>query len=117
MTISNLETLAIGWKIEKDKEDEAKKNRLQIEKDILEVVNGETKFFDLRIGYSENRSWDAAGLSKLAGEKAFPFKTDYREILSESKTLQKMAPEYWDKNFAPLLTIKPSKPAFSWKGK
>lgn len=119
MSISSLESLAVGWKIAKDEEDAAKARRLEIEESILAACGGETKFFDLRVAYKENRTWDQGGLSVLAQKikpEAFPFRVKYDEKLSESKVLAKIDPAFWAENFSPLLTIKPAKPSFTWKG-
>lgn len=120
MSISNLETLAIGWKIAKDAEDKAKAERLKYEEAIIEASGGETSFFDLRITYKDNRSWDQTGLDVLKSSvepQFFPFKTEYKEIAADAKALAKMHPEFWAQNFSPLLTIKPAKPSFALKGK
>lgn len=116
MTISNLETLAFAWKISRDAEDEAKQKRLDIEEQILNAVNGETKFFNLRIGYKDNRIWDHAVLYPMRYDEHFPFKTEFKEIRADSKALEKMAPNYWAEKYAKALTIKPAKPSFTWKG-
>lgn len=120
MSISNLEALAIGWKAAKDAEASAKEQRLQIEEQILTACGGEKKFFDLSISYRENRKWDNDGLTALREKitpEAFPFRIEYKENLSESRALAKIDPEFWRKHFAPLLTITPAKPTFTWKEK
>lgn len=118
MSMSNLESLAIVWKVAKDEEDAAKARRLEAEEHILQACGGETKFFELRIAYKENRSWDQDGLAALAPQikpEAFPFRLRYDEKIAESKIIAKIDPDFWKSNFAPLLTIRPAKPSFTWK--
>lgn len=117
MSISNLETLAIGWKIAKEAEDEAKAKRLEIENQIIEAANGETKFFNIRIAYKDNRSWDNSELAALEPQikpEFFPFRRQYKEMRSESKVIEKQNPKLWA-TLSGALTIKPAKPSFTWK--
>ena len=120
MSISKLEALAIGWKAAKDAENNAKDQLLKIEEQIITACGGEKKFFDLTISYPEKRTWDSIGLAALREKikpEAFPFRIEYKESLTESKALAKIDPEFWSNHFAPLLTITPAKPSFTWKDK
>ena len=115
--MTNLESLSIAWQLYKGQRDEAREKRHDIENQILDIVNGETKFFDLRIAYKENRVWNNAGLAKWDHLPNFPFKSEYKEVRALSKQFEAECPALWKEALLPLLTIKPHKPYFSVKGK
>jgi hypothetical protein len=115
----NLENLAIRWKIAKDAETKAAEQRKAVEEEIIQATNGEKKFFSLGISYGETRSYDQEGLEKVKSivkPEFFPFKTDYKEVKKDMDAIQKMHPDLFDQHYAPLLTIKPKKPSFTYKG-
>ena len=108
------------WIELKNKEDEVKKARLEVETAILESgINLPNKGAYshkemLSITMGESRKFDQAALLKLYedGASPFPFKIEFKEIAANTKALEDMAAKYWSETFEPLLTVKPKKPAF-----
>lgn len=116
----NNQKLAKKWIELKAKEDELKKARVEVEKEILNSgVNlkksGANSYLEmLTITTGFDRKWDQEGLKKLHDEGAnpFPFKLEFKEDKKLSSALEEMALEYWSHNFEPLLTVKPKNPSF-----
>lgn len=112
--------LADKWIKAKRQEDIAKKLRLNIEAQILDSgVNlkseGANHYQDkLVITTGFTRKWDQDGLATLELPRN-SFVSEFKEVRKNTKALEEMSPEYWNDNFAPLLTLTPKKPAFKEK--
>ncbi|MGB0496641.1 MAG: hypothetical protein ACPGJI_09810, partial [Kangiellaceae bacterium] len=108
--MDNIKNLEIGWVIAKEKEDEAKTERLRIEKEIVNICKGEKSFGNIKITYGESRKWDDEAIKNVENnidQEFFPFKRTYKEVRAETKVLEKMHKDFWKEHFAPHLTIKP----------
>lgn len=116
----NNQELAKKWIELKTQEDALKKARLEVENELISVAalekdagaNNFENILTITTGY--DRNWDQDGLAELAaqGIDPFPFKIKYQEQRGNTKALEEMAPDFWEKHYEPLLTVKPKKPSF-----
>jgi len=103
------------WIAAKAKEDAAKKERLEIEQQIMS--EGPEKFKDrLVVQQGIKREWDQDKLAEIADDlPAGLFKTQYKENVRNVKAIEEMSPEFYRDKLEPLLTETPKKPSFKKK--
>lgn len=119
-----LSELIEKWHSAKLAEKAAQNDRLNIEKQIAELVdlpeNGPTDIGDgMKINTGYTRKWDQEKLAELKTvadlpERLFPFKIEFKEDANKAKYIQQNEPQLWE-YFLDALTLTPKKPAFTYK--
>lgn len=114
--------LEVAWLQAKNKEDDAKRERLSIEEKILEQIEkaetGTIPFGNLRVSFGYTEKWDddgLRGLSEKVKPEYFPFKTTYKCDKKKLDVLKDIQPALHDK-LSEYLTLIPRKPAFKVYG-
>lgn len=101
------------WKVFKDKEEEYKKLRLDLEERILAEHPGERKVGNLTIAYRDTHKVDNEAAAKL--DLPFnPFNIKYEYSHQKMKMFQEHYPDLYRK-VQDVITVTPAKPGFVWK--
>lgn len=101
------------WKVFKDKEEEYKKLRLDLEARILEENPGVRKVGNLAIAYRDTIKVDSEAVAKL-DLPINPFTIEYKYSHQKMKFFQEHYPDQY-KKVQDVITVTPAKPGFVWK--
>jgi len=117
-----IERLKERLRIVEETEKAAKKERIAIEKQIVDLLRdelkdqGTTNLHGLKIVTGYNRKWSQEQLRQLVDQgippKLFPFKVEYKEDRKLSNYIENNEPEVWEV-IAKALTLTPKKPSVS----